>query len=445
MNLDGILVKKLAKQGGVGVAINLGLTPQMLFNEGKDGLFFLNEHFRKYGVIPDWATLIEAVPQMANVDDEGLNESLEFLVDKAMWRFRGNLIQGGLKTATQLLGQSKPDDAMKVLSEAIARAEEANREKFASTVEMTSKKDVDEAWADYQHRKLLAGQPDGLPTPWPSITNATMGIHPGELWFIVARLKTGKTWALTLFAKEVWEVAKKPVLFVTMEMQPKRIRRRMHALAGKFPWGDFIKATLNPEVEKKYRTFLDGLDQMPKLTIVGSDRVQKPKDVELLIEETKPGLVIIDGVYFMSGQGEAGWEKLNDAVTALQRLTIKKNVPILASTQFAKKVGKDQDEAEAGDIGYAYGIAQAADVLMGIYRTPDLEEKNQMKVELMETRDTPKVAIMSNWNLMTQDFHELHVLSGDNLPMGGPMGGPPAIDAMAASVGADPSGPGVEY
>jgi replicative DNA helicase len=187
------LVKKLVKQGGVGVAINLGLTPQMLFNEGKDGLFFLNEHFRKYGVIPDWATLIEAVPQMANVDDEGLNESLEFLVDKAMWRFRGNLIQGGLKTATQLLGQSKPDDAMKVLSEAIARAEEANREKFASTVEMTSKKDVDEAWADYQHRKLLAGQPDGLPTPWPSITNATMGIHPGELWFIVARLKTGKT------------------------------------------------------------------------------------------------------------------------------------------------------------------------------------------------------------------------------------------------------------
>jgi len=156
-------------------------------------------------------------------------------------------------------------------------------------------------------------------------------------------------------------------------------------------------------------------------------------------------LVIIDGVYFMSGQGEAGWEKLNDAVTALQRLTIKKNVPILASTQFAKKVGRDQDEAEAGDIGYAYGIAQAADVLMGIYRTPEMEEENKMKVELMETRDTPKVAIMSNWNLMTQDFHELQILSGDEFPMGGPLGGTPAVDAMSASVGADPSGPGVEY
>jgi hypothetical protein len=63
----------------------------------------------------------------------------------------------------------------------------------------------------------------------------------------------------------------------------------------------------------------------------------------------------------------------------------------------------------------------------------------------METRDTPKVAIMSNWNLMTQDFHELQILSGDEFPMGGPLGGTPAVDAMAASVGADPSGPGVEY
>jgi replicative DNA helicase len=445
MNLDGILAKKLVMQGGLTQALNFGLTPAMLFNEGRDALSFMTEHFKKYGVMPEWATLVEAVPHMAQVDDDGLNESVEFLVDKAMWRFRGNLIQNGLKTATNFLSSSKPDDAIKVLVEAISKAEEASRDKLASTVELTSKKDIDEAWADYQHRKLLAGQPDGLPTPWPAITNATMGIHPGELWFIVARLKTGKTWALTLFAKEVWEAAKKPVLFVTMEMQPKRIRRRMHALAGKFPWGDFIKATLNPEVEKKYRTFLDGLDQMPRLTIVGSDRVSKPKDVELLIEETKPGLVIIDGVYFMSGQGEAGWEKLNDAVTALQRLTIKKNVPILASTQFAKKVGRDQDEAEAGDIGYAYGIAQAADVLMGIYRTPEMEEENKMKVELMETRDTPKVAIMSNWNLMTQDFHELQILSGDEFPMGGPLGGTPAVDAMSASVGADPSGPGVEY
>lgn len=444
MNLDGILAKKLALQGGLIGALKLGLTPQMLFNEGRDALFFMMEHFQKYGAMPEWATLVDAVPQMGDVDDEGINEPVEFLVDKIMWRYRGNLLQGGMKTATNFLAGAKPDDAMKVLSEAIARADEACRDKFASTVEMTSKKDVDEAWADYQHRKLLAGQPDGLPTPWPSITNATMGIHPGELWFLAARLKTGKTWALTLFAKEVWEVAKKPVLFVTMEMQPKRIRRRLHALAGKFPWGDFIKATLNPEVEKKYRSFLDGLDQMPKLTIVGSDRVSKPKDVEMMIEETKPALVIIDGVYFMTGQGDAGWEKLNDAVTALQRLTVKKNIPIVASTQFAKKVGKDTDEAEAGDIGYAYGIAQAADVLMGIYRTPELEEENKMKVELMETRDTPKVAIMSNWNLMTQDFHELQVLSGDNM-MSGPLGGAPAIDAMAASVGTDQSGPGVEY
>jgi replicative DNA helicase len=184
---------------------------------------------------------------------------------------------------------------------------------------------------------------------------------------------------------------------------------------------------------------------MPKLVVVGSDRVSKPRDVEMLIEQEKPGLVIIDGVYFMSGKGDAGWERLNDAVTGIQRMAIKKNVPILASSQFNKGVGKDTDEAQASDIGYAYGIAQAADVLMGIYRTPELEEVNRMKIELMETRDTPKAAILANWNLTTMDFTQAEVLSDGN--DGLPMGGPAAVDAMSASVGTEPESEngGVEY
>lgn len=876
MNLDGIIVKKLVKQGGLAEATKLGLTPAMLFSEGRDGLAFVTEHFTKYGTLPDWDTLVDEIPAMNDVDDNGISEPLEYLVDKVLWRFRGNLIQDGMAKATNFLSSSKPDEAMKVLGEAVSRAQEAVRDAKASTVIMTEKADIDEAWADYQHRKALGGQPDGLPTPWPAITNATMGIHPGELWFIVARLKTGKcidgdtlipdpvtgewrtikqvyetraergrvltlnnkasieattpteywdsgikecvevvtrsgfrltappndplftpdgwvkledlkpgvqlavaarvpepecpepmpdwevdllagmiaeggttgrqatftnldpaivsriktavasvdcqlkqyrganpcewvitttqklahlqktgirllmekhglwgvrstdksipnavfklpnsqlarflgmlwscdgsvharcgtltygvvskrcveqvrqlllrfgiscvlrekssrlsdgrpyvsweltvkgeskdafvanislvgakaerikgavpdrrhpvydyvtassqtrawindtvarsgktwadfwawcgwssnkdgrkssgvrglinpatqhiprtrlrkfveffkpegreeltspdiwwdeiasikpvgrrhvydltidgshnfvaagviahnTWALSLFARETWEVAKKPLLFVTMEMQPKRIRRRLHALCGRFPWGDFLKAKLNPEVEKKYRDFLDSLNGMPKLVVVGSDRVSKPRDVEMLIEQEKPGLVIIDGVYFMSGKGDAGWERLNDAVTGIQRMAIKKNVPILASSQFNKGVGKDTDEAQASDIGYAYGIAQAADVLMGIYRTPELEEVNRMKIELMETRDTPKAAILANWNLTTMDFTQAEVLSDGN--DGLPMGGPAAVDAMSASVGTEPESEngGVEY
>lgn len=858
-NIDGLIVKKAVMSNRLGALLDAGVQPGMLSAEGRQGLEFVMDFFRKYGKIPEWKTVEDNIPELSEVDDADLKEPVEAMIDQVLQRFRGYTIKKGMLEAESSLKQNKPDDAAKLLSDSIGKAQEATRDSRTSSEELTDDKCIERAAKEYEDLMALNGVPDGLPTPWGPITEHTMGIHPGELWFIVARLKTGKcvdgdtllpdpatgewrpikqvyetrsergrvvtldngklkgttpseywdtgikackevvtrsgfkliappddplltpggwvpieklvvgnqiavaafmpepeqpeempdwevdllagmiaeggtigstpsftnvdgaildrmrsaltdvncelvkhsghdecdwairstvartgryqktgvrmllerhglwgvrstekaipaavfrlpnaslarflgllwscdgsvqargditfgvasqrlveqvrqlllrfristvlrtkdvklpdgrpyrswelvvkgeskglfkeliplagvkaerikasvgdvrhptldyvkaapelkaeiravvqksgrtwaefwlwagwasnadghrssgirglinmttgkiprtrlakfaeffgwnrgkelaskdvwwdeivqindvgrrhvydltvdgshnfvaggaiahnTWVLTLFAKAVWE-AGHDVLFVSMEMKPARIRKRFHAMAGKFPWEDFRRGRLNPEVKQRIRPFLETLKNKPKFWIYGSDRVRKPRDLETLIEEKKPKLVIVDGLYFMTGKGEAGWEKINDAVMELQRIAIRKNVPVVSSTQFNKKVGKEEMEADAGNVGYSYGIAQAADALIGIYRPPEMDELGQFKIDLIEARDCPKISLVAKFDLVGYDFSEILVTGGDSPSTASP----PSNDPMLAAI-----------
>jgi replicative DNA helicase len=408
MNLDGLIVRKVVELGTLEPLFEAGVTPDMLYGEGRSGLRFVMDFYRQYGTMPDWDTVTLQVPDLATVGTQHLSNPVDFFVDQVLERHRERLLKEGAKELLDNLEKHQSLAGAKAMAEAIAKVQGVVRDERA--LEVTDEKSIRRAKEEYEKLAAGKGEPDGLPTPWEILTRHTMGIHAGELWFVVARLKTGKTWLLTLFAKTVWE-AGKTVLMVSMEMKPKRVEKRFHALAAKLPWNDFRKGMLNPEVREAYFRFLDGLAGRSKMWIYGSDRVKTSRDIEMLIEEVKPDLVVVDGLYFLKGKGDAGWERLNDAVLELQKVAIRKDVPIVASSQFGRQVGED-DEADAGDVGYAYGIAQAADVLLGIFRSTEDQQQNQMRVKLMESRDAQKLTLLTSWDLTNHDFRVLDVLEG---------------------------------
>lgn len=414
MNLDGLLIKKVVLEGTVRPLLEAGVKPEMLKDEGEMGLKTIYEFFQEYGKVPSWDTMKELVPGLMSVDGEDpeglLEEPVEYFVDEVLERHRKNLIRECLKETSKAWEKEESWELVRRMSDRIVEVRKVDRSE-SSVVNSTDPRRIEKVKEEYRKLAEGKGEPDGLPTPWDALTRHTMGIHPGELWFLVGRLKSGKTWSAVLFGVTVWKSGN-PVLFISMEMRPEQIEKRFHAVAVGLPWNDLRKGTLNPEVEKAYFDFLDGLVDKPKFVIVGSDKVRRPSDVELLVREMKPSLVILDGLYFLKGRGEAGWEKLNDAVTEIQRMAQKCAVPVVATTQFNRKVEEEDTEAGAAEVGYAYGIPQAADVLLTITRTPEDRELGQMRVSLVESRNTTRMSILANWNLTRQNFSMIQVLEG---------------------------------
>lgn len=409
LNFDALLVKKVVLEGPTAVAtvLDAGLKPEMLHREGRAGLSYVIDFFLKYdGKVPDWATVIAVDSRFGDLEDDHLKNPIEFFIDLIWARWEREVLREGTGRIEAALERDDCEGAKQAALDMVQLAEHGSELK--TTVEATNRKDIEVIWKEYEELEKRTG-PDGIPTPWPTITGRSMGIHNGELWFLAARIKIGKSWTLLLFGKTAWE-AGKSVLFISMEMKPRRIQKRLYALICKLPWEDFKTGKLNKDVKARFEEFTQMLEKGKRFRIVGADRVSNARDVQILIEETRPDLVIIDGLYFMTGKGTAGWEQLTDAVTQLQRIAIKKDVPILGSSQFNREVGEEDDDPEASSIGYAYGIAQAADMLLGAIRTKDMKMNRQMRIKILEARDAARLTLDVNWNLTTMDFSEIGVV-----------------------------------
>lgn len=279
-----------------------------------------------------------------------------------------------------------------------------------------------ERWDEYHRVKKLGGVIDGIPLPWSIINKVTMGVHKGELWFFVARIKTGKTWLEVLLAQHFWSLGER-VLLVTMEMPIEKIQRRIDSLYSKLPYQEFKEGKLSNDFEVEYAKSLMQFkdDKATPFWVVGNGGVRTVQDVEMLMEEMRPTVVLIDGVYLMTVPGNktlGKWERVSTVVDSLQQLALRRSTPIVATSQFTRKIKKGKLEADASDVGFAYEISQAADCLVGLFQDDDLRAEKRMLVRLLECREGESVDFLVHWNFATMSFGEVGIVKAGDLAKG---------------------------
>lgn len=238
--------------------------------------------------------------------------------------------------------------------------------------------------------------------------------------FVAAGFVVHNTWTLVALAEHFFRKGNR-VLLASMEMPISKIARRLDTVYTKLPFGDFKKGLLDNAMEVKYIQSLaewKGSDQTP-LWICGKGRIRTPQDLELLIEELKPDIVLIDGVYLMrvAGMRSGGskWEKVSMIADELQDLAQRKLVPIMATTQFNRSVTKKKVDAGSEDIGYSYELAQNADGLIGLFQTDEMRNSKEMLVKLMEHREGEPVTIFIHWDFTQADFSQKSVVKEGDL------------------------------
>jgi len=211
------------------------------------------------------------------------------------------------------------------------------------------------------------------------VDESTGGTLAGEVQVWVARTGVGKTLVLCTQAVRLARMGHR-VLIMSLEMLPKQLAHRIDATLGKF----------NPKVFRDSRP--DALDvREKKLPVVqaelkhiasrGGDIIFTERHIRSLeglkrtIEEVKPDVVMIDGLYLVrsddSAKGSASWEKIKQVSNETKQLALETSLPFIVTTQFSRSGSGSESRQDLTEIGGSDAIAQDADTVIGLYKEPN--------------------------------------------------------------------------
>ncbi len=310
------------------------------------------------------------------------------------------------------------------------------------------------------HIRAKAAQtnsPLGLPLPWPSITRATQGFW--GIWYLLARPGMGKTWITLLVAVFLWQLGYN-VFLVSMETAPEadlpKDRRhrvvqgwcrfcyehgvspaqecpaagvnrqllsvRIDAIAARIsPWR-FLNGCLTPfEYQRlvRYYTYMEqGAPAWGRLKVVASPFVSTLDDYEAECRAFDGDAGFIDSGYRMlRGIDPRNLDKTSNRASELvmahkdvhERLAI----PGWMSWHFNATVSEDATKANAsGTIMHTDEVNRASDVMLGVFRPPDLQMAGEAIGRTLKVREGLALREMRMFFRVKEDLNFAEISAG---------------------------------
>lgn len=229
-------------------------------------------------------------------------------------------------------------------------------------------------------RSAYLRKPTSYPYGIPQIDQHTGGISAGDLIYLIGRLGTGKT-TFALWVLTRWLQAGRRVLMVSNENRADDVIAKIDSYVGGF--NPLKKRTMDWTEDDKHR--LQTVSFIAKHSegevFIPNRPVQDVKEVQHLIYNYRPDIVVVDGIYLMSGaSGDSHWEKITAISRALKQLAEGEGLPILGIHQANRNaIGKRIDVEH---IAYADALAQDADLLLAI----NPEDDGSVFIEAIKNR-----------------------------------------------------------
>jgi KaiC/GvpD/RAD55 family RecA-like ATPase len=198
------------------------------------------------------------------------------------------------------------------------------------------------------------------------IDEATGGLVGGDLAWIVGRPGSGKTtlmdWMITN-----WSLQGRKILYISNENSSQNVVPKLDSIfAG---WNPIKHRTRSwDDVDKlKIKLIQHILMSLGVEIIVPEAPALSTAAVAALIDEVKPDIVAIDGVYLMSEASNAGQRDWKDAAAVssnLKRLARKTGIPIIGVIQANKEA--EGANVTRGSIAHTDAYLQDADAVISI-------------------------------------------------------------------------------
>lgn len=206
--------------------------------------------------------------------------------------------------------------------------------------------------------------------PWGALQEVTLGVQEDDYVVFYGRPKSMKTWVLAFLIAWFYEMRKR-ILIYTKEMTPDNIFWRTGACLAEVRYTALNNATLTWEEEVMLYTvermlYLAQASQTV-VCLSGADAVEGGDHVPWLrskVEQYKPEVVFIDGMYLMSDIKGATKDhaRVRNISRALRQMNLDTRVPVFATIQANRAAAKNQ-EANLDEIAFSDAIGQDATLI----------------------------------------------------------------------------------
>ena len=366
-------------------------------NEGKPvDVVTLQEKLKEKDVPPEVYSLefvrelLSSVPTSANI-----RQYATIVKDKSILR---NIIKVNEKIANDCYaGKDSTED---ILAETEKRIFELVRNKGASDYTPIDKV-VLEALDKISTAAKNRGVVTGVPTGFKDLDSYLSGLQPSDFVLVAARPSMGKTAFVLNVAENVAIKQGITTAVFSLEMSNVQLVNRMLSLESSVDADKLRKGRLDSNDWGKLIEGADGIakskliiDDTPGITI--SELRSKCRKYKM---ENNLGLIIIDYLQLMSGNGQ---QEISDISRSLKALARELDVPVVTLSQLSRAVEQRPDHRPMlSDLRESGAIEQDADVVMFLYRddyyNKDTELKGIAEIIIAKQRNGPIGTVKMAW------------------------------------------------
>ena len=392
------LVSKVIRDRDLIPALERGVQDNWFLDEDNKKVWqFIRKHYSEYSEVPTGTTVKDHYPNYKIFDVE---DSIEYLLDTMVDFRRRLLTRQGLETAVEQLQENDHNAALLAMEQTISKV---NEQGVLGTHEVDLSKNTEQRYKDYQ---ALQNQTFlGIPTGFEKIDEATAGLQGGQLITVIAPPKTGKSQIALQMAINVHNLGKVP-MFQSFEMNNHEQQQRHDAMRAHISHGRLRRGKLLPEEETRYIDTLNEMEKEQSFHLVDAVNGITVSALSAKIEQSKPDIVFVDGVYLMLDEitGEMNTpQAITNITRAMKRLAQRIDKPIVITTQtllWKMRVGK----VTADSIGYSSSFFQDSDVILGLEPVEEDEEIRLLKI--VQSRNCPPSETAITWRWDTGCFHD---------------------------------------
>ena len=392
------LVSKVIRDRDIIPALQRGVNESwFLDDDNRKAWSFVRKHYGEYSEVPTAVTVKDHYPNYKVLD---VQDNIEYLLDTMVDFRRRLLTRQGLETAVEQLQDNNHDAALLAMEATITKV---NEQGILGTHEIDLTKITEQRYKDYQ--ALQKEEFLGIPTGFSKIDEATAGLQGGQLITIIAPPKTGKSQIALKMALNVHSQGFIP-MFQSFEMNNHEQQQRHDAMRANVSHGRLRRGKLLPAEEDRYIDVLNKMETEPSFHLIDAVNGITVSSLAAKIEQTKPDIVFVDGVYLMLDEvsGEMNTpQAITNVTRSLKRLAQRINKPIIITTQtllWKMRAGK----VTADSIGYSSSFFQDSDVILGL--EPVEEDEDIRLLKIVASRNCGPSETALTWRWETGCFHD---------------------------------------
>jgi replicative DNA helicase len=413
VNIESKLLAKAVLDRDLAPLFERGVSSNWFSNETDKKIWiFVHQHFGIYGECPSLEVINSNFPsydpKLANA-----NDSIFFLIDALVEQRRKALIAS---TASEIVTGIETGDyssAVNAMQNSLIKLE---LDGLSRTNDVNIIKTAQQRWENYLERKKHPAGLLGLPTGFPTIDKATLGLQPGQLCVITATPKVGKSTLAMQMAINIHRTAGMVPMFYSFEMSNKEQADRYDSMVARISQQRLLTGSLDNQEEGRLKRSYDTAARFHNgFWLVGAASGTTLSGVTNKLQIHHPDILVIDGVYLMEDE-QTGEKNTPQALTNLTRgfkyVAQKYRVPIIITTQSLDKK-KENGRVTANSIGYSSSFFQDADVVFALEVDDTWADKTR-KLSIVASRNSGPGEVDLRWDWSNSTFREL-VIEEDEL------------------------------